>query len=57
MAKGSSGIIKMVSTANTGYFYITRKGRHGTVKLKLKKYDPVIRKHVEFVEDKIGKSK
>ncbi len=46
--------IKLVSTAGTGYFYTTTKNRRQTPdKLKLKKYDPVVRKHVEFVEKKI----
>lgn len=46
--------IKLVSTADTGYFYTTtvnKKTRTG--KLELKKYDPVVRKHVLFKEDKI----
>ena len=46
--------IKLVSTAGTGYFYTTTKNRRKTPdKLKIKKYDPVARKHVEFVEKKI----
>ena len=46
--------IRMVSSAGTGYFYTTMKNRRQTPdKLRLKKYDPKIRKHVEFVEAKI----
>lgn len=46
--------IKLVSTAGTGYFYTTTKNRRQTPdKIRLKKYDPVVRKHVEFVEKKI----
>jgi large subunit ribosomal protein L33 len=46
--------IRMVSSAGTGYFYTTTKNKRKTPeKLKLKKYDPVVRKHVEFVEAKI----
>jgi len=46
--------IRMVSSAGTGYFYTTMKNRRKTPdKLRLKKYDPKIRKHVEFVEAKI----
>ena len=46
--------IKLVSSAGTGYFYTTRKNKRKTPdKLRLKKYDPVVRKHVEFVEAKI----
>ncbi len=46
--------IKLVSTAGTGYFYVTTKNKKlSTGKLTLKKYDPKIRKHVEFVEEKM----
>ena len=55
MAKEGPRIkIKMVSTADTGYFYTTTKNRRTTTdKLQLKKYDPVARKHVTFKEAKI----
>ena len=37
-----------------GFFYVTKKNaRTKTDKLVLKKYDPVVRKHVEFREGKI----
>jgi len=46
--------IKLVSTAGTGYYYTTTKNKRTmTEKLALKKYDPVIRKHVLFKEAKI----
>ncbi len=45
-------IIKLVSTAETGYFYTTTK-KKGKDKLELKKFDPVVRKHVVFKEAKI----
>ena len=46
--------IKLVSSAGTGYFYTTTKNKRlSTEKLKLKKYDPRVRKHVEFVETKL----
>ena len=46
--------IKMVSSAGTGYYYTTTKNKRNTTeKLKRSKYDPVVRKHVEFVESKI----
>jgi large subunit ribosomal protein L33 len=54
MAKATTIKIKLVSTADTGYFYVTKKNsRTMTEKLALKKYDPVVRKHVEFKEAKI----
>lgn len=46
--------IKLVSTAGTGYFYTTTKNkRKHPDKLKVKKYDPKVRKHVLFEEQKI----
>lgn len=46
-------VIKLRSTAGTGYAYVTRKNRRNDPdRLTLKKYDPVIRRHVEFREDR-----
>jgi large subunit ribosomal protein L33 len=46
--------IKLVSTADTGFFYTTDKNKKTTPdKLEKKKYDPVVRKHVVFKESKI----
>lgn len=54
MAKPNTVLIKMVSTADTGFFYVKKKNpRTKTEKLELKKYDPVARKHVAFKEQKI----
>jgi large subunit ribosomal protein L33 len=54
MAKSSTQKIKLVSTAGTGFYYVTKKNtRTLTEKMVLKKYDPVARKHVEFKESKI----
>ncbi|HYC65394.1 MAG TPA: 50S ribosomal protein L33 [Reyranellaceae bacterium] len=54
MAKPTSILIKMVSSADTGFYYVTRKNpRTKTEKMELKKYDPVVRKHVVFKESKI----
>ncbi|MFZ4762778.1 MAG: 50S ribosomal protein L33 [Alphaproteobacteria bacterium] len=59
MAKTSTVLIKLVSTAGTGTFYVKKKNpRKTTEKLKFKKFD---RKagvdgrgaHVEFVEQKM----
>lgn len=44
-------IIKLRSTAGTGYTYVTRKNRRNTPdRLVLKKFDPIVRRHVEFKE-------
>jgi large subunit ribosomal protein L33 len=54
MAKGAREKIKLESTAGTGFFYTTVKNRQKTPdKLELKKYDPVVRKHVAFKEAKL----
>ena len=54
MAKPATLQIKLVSSADTGYFYVTKKNpRTKPEKLELKKYDPRARKHVIFRESKI----
>ncbi|MEN0077286.1 MULTISPECIES: 50S ribosomal protein L33 [Roseicella] len=54
MAKANTIQIKLVSSADTGFFYVTKKNvRTTTSKLEKKKYDPVARKHVVFREAKI----
>jgi large subunit ribosomal protein L33 len=54
MAKAASIKIKLLSSADTGFFYVTKKNaRTKTEKFTFTKYDPVARKHVEFKETKI----
>lgn len=54
MAKPITQKIKLLSSAGTGFFYVTKKNpRNTTEKMSFKKYDPVVRKHVEFKETKI----
>jgi len=54
MAKPTTVKIRLNSSGNTGYFYVTKKNtRTMTDKFTVKKYDPVLRKHVEFKEGKI----
>ena len=46
--------IKLVSSAGTGHFYTTDKNKRNTPeKIEIKKYDPVVRKHVAYKESKI----
>lgn len=46
-------IVKLRSTAGTSYTYVTRKSRRNTPdRLVLRKYDPVIRQHVDFREER-----
>lgn len=54
MAKPTTIKIKLISSADTGFFYTTKKNpRTQTEKLLFRKYDPVVRKHVDFKEAKI----
>lgn len=54
MAKSNTIQVKIVSTADTGFFYVKNKNpKQMTDKLELKKYDPKVRKHVLFKEQKI----
>ena len=46
-------IVKLRSTAGTGYTYVTRKNRRNDPdRLTLTQYDPVIRRHVDFREER-----
>ncbi|MET7639660.1 50S ribosomal protein L33 [Streptomyces sp. NPDC005438] len=46
-------VIKLRSTAGTGFTYVTRKNRRNHPdRLQLRKYDPVVRRHVIFIEQR-----
>ena len=46
--------IRLNSSAGTGHFYTKDKNKYTmTDKFQIKKFDPVIRKHVIYKEDKI----
>ncbi|MEI8396429.1 MAG: 50S ribosomal protein L33 [Rhodospirillaceae bacterium] len=54
MAKNNTVLIRLVSTAETGFFYVKKKNpKKTTEKLEFRKYDPKARKHVVFKEAKI----
>lgn len=54
MAKATTIKIKLLSTADTGFFYVTSKNsRTMTDKMTKRKYDPIAKKHVDFKEAKI----
>lgn len=54
MAKPATLQVKLVSTADTGHFYVTNKNpRTQTEKLQFRKYDPKVRKHVLYKESKM----
>jgi large subunit ribosomal protein L33 len=46
-------IVKLRSTAGTGFTYVTRKNRRNNPdRLVMRKYDPTIRRHVDFREER-----
>jgi large subunit ribosomal protein L33 len=54
MAKGIREKIRLVSSAGTGHFYTTDKNKRNMPgKFEIKKFDPVVRKHVTYKEAKI----
>ena len=54
MAKSAREKIRLVSSAGTGHFYTTDKNKRNTPdKMSIKKYDPVVRKHVVYKETKL----
>lgn len=60
MARAPKETNMLTSATGTGYFYTNRKNKKkskGDNKLKLKKYDPIARKHVLFEEKKLSKLK
>ena len=54
MAKDGPRIKILMRSTESAYSYVTTKNRRNTtLKLELRKYDPVVRKHVLFKENKI----
>ena len=54
MAKPNAVLVKLESSAGSGYYYVTKKNsRTQTDKLTFRKYDPRVRKHVEFKEARL----
>jgi large subunit ribosomal protein L33 len=46
-------IIQLRSTAGTGFTYVTRKNRRNDPdRLIIRKYDPMVRQHVDFREER-----
>lgn len=53
-SKGPREKVKLVCTEGTGHYYTTTKNKRNTPdKMRIKKYNPVLRKHVEYKEEKI----
>lgn len=46
-------IVKLRSTAGTGYTYVTRKNRRNDPdRMVIRKYDSIAKRHTEFREDR-----
>jgi len=54
MAKKNTILVKLASTAGTGYYIVKKRNpRKQPEKLSMNRYDPVVRKHVLFKEEKL----
>ena len=54
--KKSAKVVIKMHNPETGFFYCkTKNSKNSTGKMKMRKYDPRVRKHVEFVETKMPK--
>lgn len=54
-SKRNSILFKLVSTAGTGFYYLARRNpKQKQEKMVFSKYDPVVRKHVDFKEQKLS---
>ena len=54
MAKKNIVLVKLESSADTGFFYVKKKNpKKQTGKMAFSKYDPIVRKHVVFNETKL----
>jgi large subunit ribosomal protein L33 len=52
--KNKNILVRLVSTGGTGYFKVTKRNpKTQTEKLSFRKFDPKVRKHVTFKEEKI----
>jgi large subunit ribosomal protein L33 len=55
MAKKNTILVKLASTAGTGFFFVKKRNpKKLTTKLSFRKYDPIARKHVLFEEKKLS---
>ena len=53
MAKAGNRVqVKLRSTESPHKYYTTKNKRNTTERLELKKYDPVVRRHVNYKEEK-----
>jgi large subunit ribosomal protein L33 len=48
----ASAFTKLKSSASNYYYYTLKNKKNTPGRLKLRKYDPVVRAHVDFLEEK-----
>jgi len=53
MAKSKDAIKVILRSSESRHFYTTTKNKRNKEKLKLNKYDPTVRKHVAYNEEKM----
>lgn len=50
--KGNRGLVKMRSTESGHMYYTQKNRRNDQARLEMKKYDPLVRRHVLYKEAK-----
>lgn len=52
--KNKKNLIKLLSSSNSKHFYVKKKSKKCKKNLQIKKFDPIIKKHVLYKEQKIN---
>ncbi|KAJ2400576.1 hypothetical protein GGI10_006199 [Coemansia sp. RSA 2530] len=52
-AKSRTIVVRLISAAGTGFTYVKQRPRTAAYRLTMMKFDPIVNKHVLFVENKI----
>ena len=50
--KGNNQIIKLRSSESTYRYFTTKNKKNNSGRMELKKYDPIVRRHVSFKEER-----
>lgn len=49
----SDAIKVILRSTKSSHFYTTTKNKRNKEKIKIMKYDPIVREHVEYVEERM----
>ncbi|KAJ2889986.1 hypothetical protein IWW38_004383 [Coemansia aciculifera] len=52
-AKSRTIVVRLISAAGTGFTYVKQRPRTAAYRLTMMKFDPIVNRHVLFVENKI----